>query len=192
MRSSMRSRPRCRRCGRPPGLHPAVAFALAAFDRAPLTTSIAAVTDAIGLSAKRFIERFKSRSRRDAEALLSDSAIPARRDAGASRPSCRLGAGRAGLRLLRSGALHSRLPVVRGPHADRLSGGSDAVSEPRQISTIRRGRHLRRWRHGRFKRHLSHSYALSRRARRGCRARLPEGGVRRRPKPIVRGTRTTR
>jgi AraC-like DNA-binding protein len=44
---------------RPPGLHPAVTFALAAFDRAPLTTSIAAVTDAIGLSAKRFIERFK-------------------------------------------------------------------------------------------------------------------------------------
>jgi AraC-like DNA-binding protein len=44
---------------RPPGLHPAVNFALAAFNRAPLTTSIAAVTDAIGLSAKRFIERFK-------------------------------------------------------------------------------------------------------------------------------------
>ena len=44
---------------RPPGLHPAVSFALAAFDRAPLTTSIAAVTDAIGLSAKCFIDRFK-------------------------------------------------------------------------------------------------------------------------------------
>ena len=44
---------------RPPGLHPAVAFALGAFDRAPLTTSIAAVTDTIGLSAKRFIERFR-------------------------------------------------------------------------------------------------------------------------------------
>ncbi len=43
----------------PPGLHPAVAFALNAFDRVPHTTSIAAVTDAIGLSAKRFIERFK-------------------------------------------------------------------------------------------------------------------------------------
>jgi AraC-like DNA-binding protein len=42
-----------------PGLHPAVTFALATFDRAPLTTTIAAVTDAIGLSAKRFIERFK-------------------------------------------------------------------------------------------------------------------------------------
>ena len=40
-------------------LHPAVAFALAAFDRHPATTSIAAVTDAIGMSAKRFIERFK-------------------------------------------------------------------------------------------------------------------------------------
>jgi AraC-like DNA-binding protein len=44
----------------PQQLHPAVNFALAAFDRAPLTTSIAAVTDAIGLSSKRFIERFKS------------------------------------------------------------------------------------------------------------------------------------
>jgi AraC-like DNA-binding protein len=43
---------------RPPGLHPAVNFALTAFDRAPFTTSIATVTDALGLSAKRFIERF--------------------------------------------------------------------------------------------------------------------------------------
>ncbi|HEY1307814.1 MAG TPA: AraC family transcriptional regulator [Vicinamibacterales bacterium] len=45
---------------RPAGVHPAVAFALRAFDRAPLTTNIAAVTDAIGMSAKRFIERFRS------------------------------------------------------------------------------------------------------------------------------------
>jgi AraC-like DNA-binding protein len=44
----------------PPGLHPAVTFALARFDRAPLTTSIAAVTGVIGLSAMRFIERFKA------------------------------------------------------------------------------------------------------------------------------------
>jgi AraC-like DNA-binding protein len=44
----------------PPGLHPAVAFALTTLDRAPHTTSIAAVTDAIGLSPKRFIERFKA------------------------------------------------------------------------------------------------------------------------------------
>ena len=43
----------------PPGLHPAVSFALAEFDRAPTTTKIAAVSDTIGLSAKRFIERFK-------------------------------------------------------------------------------------------------------------------------------------
>jgi AraC-like DNA-binding protein len=43
----------------PHGLHPAVGFALAAFDRAPSTTSIAAVTGRVGLSAKRFIERFK-------------------------------------------------------------------------------------------------------------------------------------
>ncbi|MET0216253.1 MAG: AraC family transcriptional regulator [Vicinamibacterales bacterium] len=43
---------------RPPGPHPAVAYALAAFDRTPSTTSVARVTDTIGLSAKRFIERF--------------------------------------------------------------------------------------------------------------------------------------
>jgi AraC-like DNA-binding protein len=43
----------------PPGLHPAVTYALAVFDRAPSTTSITKVTDTIGLSAKRFIERFK-------------------------------------------------------------------------------------------------------------------------------------
>lgn len=40
-------------------LHPAVAFALNTIDRAPHMTSIAAITDAIGMSAKRFIERFK-------------------------------------------------------------------------------------------------------------------------------------
>jgi hypothetical protein len=40
----------------PPGLHAAVTFALAAFDRVPTPTNIAAVTDTIGLSAKRFIE----------------------------------------------------------------------------------------------------------------------------------------
>jgi AraC-like DNA-binding protein len=45
---------------RPPGLHPAVAFALDAFGRRPHATSVQAVTDAIGLSAKRFIERFKN------------------------------------------------------------------------------------------------------------------------------------
>lgn len=44
---------------RPRRLHPAVNFALSAFDRSPLTTSVAAVTNAIGLSPKRFIERFK-------------------------------------------------------------------------------------------------------------------------------------
>lgn len=43
----------------PVSSHRAVAFALTAFDRSPLTTSVAGVTDAIGLSAKRFIERFK-------------------------------------------------------------------------------------------------------------------------------------
>jgi AraC-like DNA-binding protein len=43
----------------PPGLHPAVAFALSVFDRAPRTPKIAAVSNAIGLSTKRFIERFK-------------------------------------------------------------------------------------------------------------------------------------
>jgi AraC-like DNA-binding protein len=43
----------------PARVHTAVAFALAAFDRRPVTTRISAVTDAVGLSAKRFIERFK-------------------------------------------------------------------------------------------------------------------------------------
>jgi AraC-like DNA-binding protein len=38
--------------------HPAVVFALASFDRVPRLASIGTVTDAIGLSAKRFIERF--------------------------------------------------------------------------------------------------------------------------------------
>jgi AraC-like DNA-binding protein len=41
-------------------VHPAVAFALSKFDRAPIETSIAAVTQRIGLSPKRFIERFKA------------------------------------------------------------------------------------------------------------------------------------
>jgi AraC-like DNA-binding protein len=45
---------------RPTRVHPAVAFALTAFDRNPLTTKIGVVTDAIGMSAKRFIERFKA------------------------------------------------------------------------------------------------------------------------------------
>jgi AraC-like DNA-binding protein len=44
---------------KPPGLHVAVAFALTAFDRAPFVTSISTVTAATGMSAKRFIERFK-------------------------------------------------------------------------------------------------------------------------------------
>ena len=43
----------------PPGLHPAVSFALSVFDRVPTTARIATVSDTIGLSAKRFIERFK-------------------------------------------------------------------------------------------------------------------------------------
>ena len=119
------------------GLHRAVAFALTMFDRAPRTASIADVVDACGMSAKRFIERFKSRSRRDAEALLPHSALPARSGPRASRPRRRLGAGRAGQRVLRPGALHPRLPRVLRPDADRLSGRPDAVPEPRQISTIR-------------------------------------------------------
>ncbi len=45
---------------RSPGPHPAVAYALTTFNRVPHATSIGAVTDAIGLSAKRFIERFKT------------------------------------------------------------------------------------------------------------------------------------
>jgi AraC-like DNA-binding protein len=45
---------------RPAGLHPAVGFALTTFHRSPIVASIGAVTDAIGMSAKRFIERFKA------------------------------------------------------------------------------------------------------------------------------------
>jgi AraC-like DNA-binding protein len=44
----------------PTGVHPAIAFALTAFNRVPLTANVGAVTDAIGMSAKRFIERFKN------------------------------------------------------------------------------------------------------------------------------------
>jgi AraC-like DNA-binding protein len=42
----------------PRSMHPAVAFSLRKFNRVPLLTSIAAVTDAVGMSAKRFIEHF--------------------------------------------------------------------------------------------------------------------------------------
>jgi AraC-like DNA-binding protein len=45
---------------RPAGLHPAIAFALTTFHRRPLVANIGAVTDAVGMSAKRFIERFKA------------------------------------------------------------------------------------------------------------------------------------
>jgi AraC-like DNA-binding protein len=45
---------------RPVGNHPAVTFALETFGRRPPVASVTAVTDAIGLSAKRFIERFKA------------------------------------------------------------------------------------------------------------------------------------
>ena len=40
--------------------HPAVSYALDAFDHAPQAISVAAVTQRVGLSAKRFIERFKA------------------------------------------------------------------------------------------------------------------------------------
>jgi AraC-like DNA-binding protein len=45
---------------RPSGLHPSIAFALDVFGQRSHATSVTAVTDAIGLSAKRFIERFKA------------------------------------------------------------------------------------------------------------------------------------
>ena len=86
----------------------------------------------------------QARSGRNAEALLSHSPVPARLDAVASRPSGRLDARGDGLRLLRSSALHSRLPIVRGHYADGVSVIEDVVSESRQISTIRHRRHLRR------------------------------------------------
>jgi AraC-like DNA-binding protein len=40
--------------------HPAVRFALAAFGRRPDLAKVRAITDAVGLSPKRFIERFKA------------------------------------------------------------------------------------------------------------------------------------
>src|SRR5262245_31936076 len=40
-------------------IHPAVSYALTAFERIPQVQNVTAVTDAIGMSAKRFIERFK-------------------------------------------------------------------------------------------------------------------------------------
>jgi AraC-like DNA-binding protein len=43
----------------PTGLHPSIAFALTAFNRVPLSMNVGAVIDAIGMSPKRFIERFK-------------------------------------------------------------------------------------------------------------------------------------
>jgi len=45
---------------RPAAAHPAVAFALEIFGRRHCVSSMAAVTNAVGLSPKRFIERFKS------------------------------------------------------------------------------------------------------------------------------------
>lgn len=42
------------------GTHPAVAFALARFGRQPEVARVGAVTSAIGMSAKRFTERFKA------------------------------------------------------------------------------------------------------------------------------------
>ncbi|MGO9257951.1 MAG: DUF6597 domain-containing transcriptional factor [Bryobacteraceae bacterium] len=45
---------------KPAGPHAAVAFALEAFHQRPLQSSIAAVAERIGLSPKRFIERFKA------------------------------------------------------------------------------------------------------------------------------------
>lgn len=44
----------------PVTLHPAVSFALGTFGRMPRKASVGAVTSQIGLSAKRFIERFKA------------------------------------------------------------------------------------------------------------------------------------
>jgi AraC-like DNA-binding protein len=49
-----------RRMLRSTGVHPATTFALAAFNRVPITANIGTVTNAVGMSAKRFIERFKA------------------------------------------------------------------------------------------------------------------------------------
>ena len=49
-----------RRAWRSRATHPAVAYALRAFDRRPETAKVSAVTEAVGMSRKRFIERFKA------------------------------------------------------------------------------------------------------------------------------------
>lgn len=49
-----------RRAWRSRGAHPAVAYALRAFERRPETAKVGAVTDAVGMSPKRFSERFKA------------------------------------------------------------------------------------------------------------------------------------
>ena len=137
MRRSMSSK-RCsgEMCG-PHILHPAVNFALAAFDRAPLTTSVAAVTGTIGISPKRFIERFKiqvgltpkryCRIRRFQRAVALSSRG---RDVDWTRVAMDCGYFNQARRF------HSRLPILLGPDADRVPVSQDVVSEPRQISTI--------------------------------------------------------
>ena len=58
------------RCTNP---HPCVAFALDTFSRRPVASNIRAVTNAIGLSPKRFIERFKAEVRVTRNSFVASS-----------------------------------------------------------------------------------------------------------------------
>lgn len=48
------------RAWRARAVHPAVAYALTAFERRPRFATVSAVADAVGMSPKRFLERFKA------------------------------------------------------------------------------------------------------------------------------------
>jgi hypothetical protein len=116
--------------------HPAVRYALSEFRAHPSIARIRAVTDAIALSPKRFIERFKAGGRRHPKAVLPAAPVPARRGERApSRPGG-LGWARAGVRLFRPGPPDPRLPRVLGADADRLRSPPHGVPEPRHIFTI--------------------------------------------------------
>ncbi len=127
--------------------HPAVAFALRMFQRRPPVASVGAVTDAVGLSAKRFIERFKTEVGLTPKQYLPHRAISTSPQGRALRRPDRLAGARRRLRLLRSGALRPRLSRVHRAESDGVPGGTDGISEPRQILTRRFGPGLTRSRH---------------------------------------------
>ncbi len=109
--------------------HPAVGYALAALQSAPQQPSMAAVTERIGLSQTRFIQVF-----REAVGLTPKQYCRVRRfqhvlRAGGRRARHR-GRASPGLRLLRPGPLHPRLPGIRWPDPHRLSRPARRASQP--------------------------------------------------------------